>query len=100
MDWTLCDKFFEMVFELAWKVMKDYLAEKGITGIIGSKDAIRQAFNNGIIDEGEIWLQMVDARNQTAHTYDEETAKTICAKIVTDYYNRFLCFSAKMENFL
>jgi dTDP-4-dehydrorhamnose reductase len=97
---TLCLKYFEMVFELAWKVLKDYLTEKGITGIIGGKDAIRQAFNNGIIDEGEIWLRMVDVRNEIVHTYDEEGAKSICEKIVTIFYNTLRCFSAKMERLL
>ena len=36
---------FEFTFELAWNLMKDYLEEQGITGIIGSKNAVRQGFN-------------------------------------------------------
>jgi dTDP-4-dehydrorhamnose reductase len=95
-----CIKFFETAFELAWKVMKDYLSEKGIAGIIGSKDAIRHAFNNGIIDEGELWLQMVDSRNETVHTYDESAAKDLALKIAGRYYDKLRCFAARMSSFM
>jgi dTDP-4-dehydrorhamnose reductase len=94
---TACIKYYEMTFELAWKVMKDYLAESGIAGIVGSKDAIRQAFNHGIIDSGEIWMQMIESRNELVHCYDENTADAICAKIVNPYHTVLRCFAAKME---
>jgi dTDP-4-dehydrorhamnose reductase len=90
-------KYFEMTFELAWKVMKDFLAESGITGIIGSKNAIRQAFNNGIIDKGEIWMQMVDSRNELVHSYDEKAADEILLKLVNNYHGLLLGFAAKMS---
>lgn len=35
---------FEFTHELAWKVMKDFLQDKGIQGIIGSKDATNKLF--------------------------------------------------------
>jgi dTDP-4-dehydrorhamnose reductase len=97
---TVCIKFFEMTHELAWKVMKDYLLEKGIDGIIGSKDAIRHAFNNGLIDDGEIWMRMVEARNEAAHTYDEEKSRGLCEKIISAYHDRFCAFAARMETLL
>ena len=97
---TVCIKFFEMAHELAWKVMKDYLLEKGIDGIIGSKDAVRHAFSNGLIDDGEIWMQMIDARNEAVHTYDEEKARALCEKILAIYHDRLCCFAAKMETLL
>jgi nucleotidyltransferase substrate binding protein (TIGR01987 family) len=97
MERTVCIKFFEMTYELAWNVMKDYLTESGIADIVGSKDAIRHAFSNGIIDEGDTWMQMVGSRNEIAHTYDEEKAKALCEKIITVYYDRLCSFSSKME---
>jgi nucleotidyltransferase substrate binding protein (TIGR01987 family) len=97
---TACIKYYEMTFELAWKVMKDYLAESGIVGIVGSKDAIRQAFNYGIIDSGEIWMQMIESRNELVHLYDENTADAICAKIASRYHDVLRCFAAKLEKIL
>jgi len=66
---------FEFTHELAWNVLKDYLEEKGIVGIIGSKDATRLAFKNGLIDDGEAWMDMIKARNLSSHTYNQETAE-------------------------
>jgi dTDP-4-dehydrorhamnose reductase len=90
-------KYFEMTFELAWKVMKDFLAESGITGIIGSKNAIRQAFNNGIIDKGEIWLHMVDSRNELVHSYDEKIANAILLQVVDNYHSLLLSFASRIS---
>lgn len=55
-------KCFEYTFELAWQVMKDYLQFQGILEITGSRDAIRQSFNLGIIENGELWMQMISDR--------------------------------------
>jgi nucleotidyltransferase substrate binding protein (TIGR01987 family) len=95
-----CIKFFEMTFELSWKVMKDFLKEKGITEIIGSKDSIRNAVNNGFLDREETWMEMVEMRNRIVHTYDEEFAKEFALTIKKSYLDLFLTFSMQMEKFL
>ena len=51
---------FEFTHELCWKVMQDFLKDKGETSIYGSKDATRLAFNRGLISEGESWMNMID----------------------------------------
>lgn len=45
---------FEFTHELAWNVLKDYLHEQGITGIIGSKGATREAFMNGLLENATV----------------------------------------------
>ena len=40
---------FEFTHELAWNMLKDFLEAQGIAGLIGSRDAIRTAFKNGLI---------------------------------------------------
>ena len=92
-------KGFEFTFELAWNVMKDYLEEKGVTGIIGSKDAVRYAFNKGLIEDGQVWMDMIQARNLSAHTYDEETADKLIKSISTKFYAQFSIFLEKMSEF-
>jgi len=89
---------FEFSFELAWNVMKDYLEEQGIIGIIGSKNAIRQSFNKGIIDDGDGWMDMVEDRNLASHTYDEETAEKIFSAVKNKYYILLSKLSEKMNN--
>jgi len=88
---------FEFTFEIAWNVMKDYLEEQGITGIIGSKGAIRQAFSNGLIEDGQTWMNMVADRNLASHSYDEETAKNVVAAIINVYYRQFCVFAEKLD---
>ena len=88
---------FEFTFELAWNVMKDYLEEQGISGIIGSKNAIRQAFNKGLIEDGDTWMNMVESRNLASHSYDEETANEIFSDIKNKYYCQFNKLAEKMK---
>jgi len=88
---------FEFTFELAWNVMKDYLEEQGITGIIGSKNAIRHAFNEGIIEKGEVWMDMVKGRNLASHSYDEETVEKLRIKIIETFYDQLVTFEEKMD---
>lgn len=86
---------FEFTHELAWNVLKDYLEENGITGLIGSKDSTREAFKRGLIEEGEAWMEMIKSRNLTSHTYDEQIAQKIVAAISEQFYPCFVQFSKK-----
>ena len=87
---------FEFTFELAWNVMKDYLEEQGITGIIGSKNAVRQAFNKGLVNDGQIWMEMIESRNISSHSYDEEIAEKLQQKIIDIYFGQLTAFAEKM----
>lgn len=73
---------FEFTHELAWNLLKDYLQYQGIEGIIGSRDATRLAFQSGLIVDGEGWMAMIKARNQSSHTYNLEQAKAIAHDVI------------------
>ena len=89
---------FEFTFELAWNVMKDYLEEQGITGIIGSKNAVRHAFNKGLIEDGQVWMEIIKDRNTASHVYDEKTAEDLFAAIINNYYCQFNALAEKMSS--
>ncbi|MDR2952541.1 MAG: nucleotidyltransferase substrate binding protein [Treponema sp.] len=89
---------FEFTLETAWNVMKDYLEEQGITGIIGSKGAVRQAVNNGIIEDGQIWMDMIKDRNLSTHSYDVKIAEDLTVEITGSYYKQLATFAVKMNN--
>jgi nucleotidyltransferase substrate binding protein (TIGR01987 family) len=78
-------QFFEMSFELAWKLLKDYLETEGFT-VISPRDTLKQAFQAGYIEDGHAWLDALQDRNLTAHTYDEATAKAVEKQIRQSYY--------------
>jgi nucleotidyltransferase substrate binding protein (TIGR01987 family) len=88
---------FENTYDLAWKTMKDFLENKGYTNIIGSKDATREAFQAGLIIDGEAWMEMLESRNLTSHTYDEETAEKISEKVKAGYYYLFEKLFERLE---
>lgn len=79
-------QFFEMSFELSWKVLKDYLEEQGFEDVKSPRAAIKQAFEIGIIENGHGWLELLQDRNLTAQTYDEEKANEMEQLIHKNYF--------------
>lgn len=91
---------FEFTHELAWNVIKDYAAYQGNPEIGGSRDATREGFSMGLIENGEVWMEMIKSRNETSHTYDEDTATEIFDKIIGEYFPAFKSFQQKMKAIL
>lgn len=88
---------FEFTHELAWNVMKDYFEYQGNTSITGSRDATRESFNKGLITDGDGWMEMIQSRNKSSHTYNQETADEIVKKICDIYADLFNSFRQIME---
>ena len=81
---------FEFTHELAWNTLKDFLEARGTKEkIYGSRDATREAFAAGMIENGEAWMKMIEHRNETSHTYNEEIANAIVEAILTRYVTEF-----------
>ena len=78
-------QFYEMAFELAWKLLKDYLYELGFN-INSPREAIKQAYQSDIINSGQEWIDALEDRNLTTHTYDEETAEKVVKSINESYF--------------
>jgi nucleotidyltransferase substrate binding protein (TIGR01987 family) len=91
---------FVFVHELAWNVIKDFFEYQGTTSIMGSRDATREAFKRNLISNGEGWMDMIDSRNKSSHTYNEETATEIADKVLTLYFGLFQELDAKMRELL
>ena len=88
---------FEYTHELAWNSLKDFLENRGVANIFGSKDTTRAAFQAGLIDDGETWMQMIESRNLTTHTYDETTAAKIISLVIGKYFAEFQLLQARLE---
>lgn len=88
---------FKFTHELAWKVLKDYLEYQGVAEVVGSRDASRFAFQNSLIQDGEVWMQMIAARNQTAHTYNLKVAQAVVESILNQFYPAFKQFGQKFD---
>lgn len=92
-------KAFEYTYELAWKTFKDFYEYQGESNIQGSRDAIRLAFKQGLIEDGDTWMSMIQSRIQTAHTYNEGTAKEVAKAITDSYFLLFQKLRVKLETF-
>lgn len=88
---------FEFTHELAWNTLKDFLEDRGVSSLYGSRDATREAFKRGLIENGEAWMNMIQSRNLTSHTYDEKTAAEIVNAILHSYFMEFLALQRKLR---
>ena len=88
---------FEYTHELAWKVMKDYLSHEGYQNIADSRSASRQAFAVGLLEgDGQVWMDMIETRNRTVHTYDDKILHEEFGKVIRRYAPALLQFENKM----
>lgn len=77
-------KTYELTFELAWKTLKDYLEDKAIPAKY-PRETIKKAFSYELIEDGELWLEMLGNRNLMVHAYDEARAK-LAQQLISDKY--------------
>jgi len=78
-------QFFETTFELSWKLLKDYLEYQGFI-VKSPRDTIKRAYENDLIDNGKTWLEALNDRNLTVHTYDEIVANEVYETIKSKYF--------------
>ena len=88
---------FEFSWELAWKLMKDYLQWQGIADLGGARDATREAFRQGLIPDGQVWMAMLQDRNRTAHTYNEATMLELLGAIRGSYAGELTGLADRMR---
>ena len=79
-------KRFEFTFELAWKTLREFMLDQGYTlEILSPKGVIAFAWREGIISNEELWLDMLQSRNLSAHDYGRELSADIADKISNRY---------------
>jgi nucleotidyltransferase substrate binding protein (TIGR01987 family) len=88
---------FEFTHELAWNVLKDYLEYQGVFNIVASRDASREAFNKGLVTDGQAWMDMIRSRNLSSHTYSKKVASELILNIRMRYHSCFKELKAKLE---
>lgn len=88
---------FEFTHELAWTCLKDFLEYKGQLGIYGSRDATKKAFELGLIENGNVWMDMILSRNRSSHTYNQKVMEEIIDAISGNYFSLFKRLSNKLE---
>lgn len=94
---------FDRLFELCWKTLKEYLQkEKCIEAAkTGSpKDILKLAYQQGLINDEDLWLRMLTDRNDDAHHYNESSARSYAARIEREYLEKVDCFIGEMSKLI
>ncbi len=89
---------FEYSFELSWKTLKTVLEYFGVEDCKSPRKALQAGLIQGFINtkDQEVWLKMLDDRNQTTHIYHEEVASSIFSHL-HQYYQLMLHLKNKLK---
>ena len=72
---------FEISFELCWKLLKAYLEEEHNVLCTSPRTCFRAAFKNSAIADDPFWIELTVLRNYTVHTYNEDLADYVYARL-------------------
>ena len=90
-------KAYEFSFELSWKTLKDLLAWNGIDARL-PREVLKQAFATGLLENGQLWIDMLEQRNLMAHTYDQARALRAATLISTTFWPELAALEQSMAN--
>jgi nucleotidyltransferase substrate binding protein (TIGR01987 family) len=80
---------FEYNFDLAWNLIREYYEYQLPVEIQNSRDAISLALKRGLIVDDEGWMKMIESREETSQTYNEEITTAIASAVLTSYFVLF-----------
>jgi len=88
-------KDFELLYELSWKTLKKVLEEAGHSPGT-AREVYEVAYETGFIQDESGWIEMIDDRNRTVHTYNEGFARELAGRIRDRYLPLFQALSEKL----
>jgi nucleotidyltransferase substrate binding protein (TIGR01987 family) len=81
---------FKVAFELAWKTLKDYLEENGVVvNPVTPRNVIKEAFAAKLLEDAQVWIDMMLHRNLLSHTYDNTVFEAVLRTVVERYFPAF-----------
>jgi nucleotidyltransferase substrate binding protein (TIGR01987 family) len=75
---------FEFTYENAWKSVKQILKFKG-DDCLSPRDCIKKAYKYGWITKEDVFLELLECRNLTTHTYNLKIAGNVYESIKKNY---------------
>jgi len=72
--------------------------ERFIQGLVGSRSTVREAFNRGLVADGQVWMDMIEKRNLTSHTYNQDVANQVVSAVRAKYHPAFPALVARLES--
>lgn len=87
---------FEFTFELLWKLLKRIAIEEKIEAF-SPKTAFAAGFQLGLIEDEQLFVDIIDERNKTSHVYSELTAEEIYDFVCEHVVDAFEQVSGRVE---
>jgi nucleotidyltransferase substrate binding protein (TIGR01987 family) len=89
---------FRFTFDMACKVLGDYLEFSGIdVAAITPRQVIKEAFSAKLIENGQVWIDMLDQRNFLSHTYDRDIFAEALKQIQAQYLPHLIVFDQSFD---
>ena len=90
---------FKYAIEPSWKVMRDYLeSENVVLEQVTPRAVIRKAFEAKLVDNGELWMEMLDTRNSISHKYEQEEFEKLMEDLQFNYLDEFSKLYQRLNN--
>jgi len=71
---------FEFSYELMWKTLKNFLEDIHGIRVVSPRQVFKEAYRLSLIEQEDLFLEMIHSRNLLSHTYNEELANDIYKK--------------------
>ena len=92
-------QLYEVAWELGWKVQADYLRSMGHQiQLVGPRPVIRAAFEAGLIENGQGWVDATKLRNELPHIYDAARADAALEVIAESYLPLMMGLVSKLDD--
>jgi nucleotidyltransferase substrate binding protein (TIGR01987 family) len=78
---------FEFTLDLSWKVLKDFLEEKGFVFKSSPKDTLRLAQESGYINFAQELIDGLEIRNELSHDYSGEKFERLEGQLRDETYS-------------
>lgn len=88
---------FEYCVELAWKITRDFLEESGLViAPLTPREVLRQAATAKVLEDGQVWIDMLNHRTLLAHNCDGVVFNEVVAALA----GRYLSAMEQLHSFL
>lgn len=90
-------KKYEILEDLTWKLLSKIFKNNGLD-INSPRGCYKQAFTEGLIDNIDVWNDILLSRNSIAHVYDEDDYEEIKNRIINEYIEQIEKLLSKISN--
>lgn len=93
-------KSFECTFDMAWRLFKDHAEENNKFDIKDYNQSIAYALKQELIQNKQLWKQMIESKTLALYSFQLESAMLICDSCVSHYLQEFQTLKETLNNIL